>query len=132
MSILTKIGLVLLAILLASTLILSKVGLSEYKKVALQKKQMTDLQAELKATQLAAKREQKIQSTTNEVIAKATLQTRQTTLKAKEISHKVDIITGKVKNDQISVAVADAEYAASMLEAYCQAVPTDRNKCHTR
>lgn len=126
---LKELGLLLLGVMALTIATLSYYSLHEYKKTALDKQQISQLGDQLKAAQMAAERQQKVQTVTNQVVAKATLQTQQTTLKTQEISHKVDVITGKVKDDQISDAAADAAYVSSMLEAYCEAVPTDRSKC---
>jgi hypothetical protein len=126
---LRDVGMAIVGILLITVCVLGWTSLHEYKKVAVNQQQISDLNVKLQAAQVAAKRAQKVQNITNDTVAKVALQTKQTTLNTQKINQKVDTITGQVKNGQISDDAADAAYVSSMYEAYCSAVPSDRSKC---
>jgi type II secretory pathway pseudopilin PulG len=126
---LRDVGMAIVGILLLAVVALSWVSLHEYKKVAINQTTINGLNGQIQQAQLAAKRAQTVQTVTNQTVAKVALQTKEAALKTQQISRKVDVITGQVKDGKINDAAADAAYVSSMLEAYCQAVPTDRNKC---
>jgi hypothetical protein len=126
---LRDIGMAIVGILFIAVIALGWLSLHEYKKVAINQTTINGLNTQIKQAQEQAERAEKVQTVTNQVVAQAALQTKETTLKTQQINQKVDAITGQVKDGKINNTAADAAYASSMLLAYCEAVPTDRSKC---
>ncbi len=113
---------------LAGSLLYVRIQATE---IGANRKVLEQTQKELVDAQASLQKQSNLAKATDRIVTQTVVKTLDTKDKVEKINSGVDIITKKVKNEEISTTAADLAYSNSMWETYCQVKPSDSN-CSSR